>query len=109
VSDEQPEYWRLISVLFSSLPLTPELAIRLHRSAYELHRADGGSAEISGDSGVILSGEMRNLKQEVALGTFAGPTFEARVETERGSGVVRFLLTHQGIELMARQAARPLN
>jgi hypothetical protein len=109
VSDEQPEYWRLISVLFSSLPLTPELAIRLHRSAYDLHRSDGGVAALDGDSGVILSGEVRNLKQEVALGTFAGPTFEARIETERGSGVVRFLLTHQGIELMTRHADRPVN
>jgi hypothetical protein len=107
VSDEQPDYWRLISVLFSTLPLTPKLALHLHRSAYELYRTDGGVAELTGDSGVIVSGAVRNLKQEVALGAFAGPTFEAHIETERGAGIVRFLLTHQGIELMTQQAARP--
>jgi hypothetical protein len=105
VPDDQPEYWRLISVLFSTVPLTPPLAHHLHRAAYELYRTDGGVAALDGDGGLILSGEVRNLKQEIALGTFAGPTFEAHIETERGAGIVRFLLTHQGIELMTH--ARP--
>jgi hypothetical protein len=108
VADEAP-YWRLISVLFSSFPLTPALARRLYRSAYELYRTDRGAAEIDGDDEVIVSGEMRNLNQEVALGSFSGPSFEAHVETERGKGIVRFLVTHQGMELMAERAARPLN
>jgi hypothetical protein len=30
---EQIPYWILISVLFSSLPLTPALATRLHQAA----------------------------------------------------------------------------
>lgn len=107
--DAPPPYWVLISVLFSTLPLTPPLATRLHQSAYELYRADRGAAAIGGDDGVIVSGEMRNLKQELALGTFAGPAFEAHIETERGGGIVRFLLTHRGIELMAERAARPVN
>jgi hypothetical protein len=101
--------WRLISVLFSSLPLTAALVERLHGSAYDLYRTDGGVADIAGASDVILSGEMRNLKQEVALGTFAGPLFEAHVETERGKGIVRFLLTRQGIELMTRRESRRVN
>ncbi len=109
VDQDSPPYWLLISVLFSSLPLTPELAMRLHRSAYDLYRTDRGVAEIGEDSDVIVSGEVRNLKRQVALGTFSGPVFEAHVETERGKGVVRFLLTHQGIELMAERTAGTLN
>lgn len=109
MADDSPPYWLLISVLFSSFPLTPELALRLHRSAYELYRSDGGVAEIARDEGAILSGEVRNLKTEAALGTFSGPMFEASVETERGHGVVRFLLTHRGIELMAERQARTPN
>lgn len=109
MADDPPPYWILISVLFSSLPLTAELARRLHRSAYDLYRADAGVADIGGDSDVIVTGEMRNLKQDLALGTVTGPAFEADIETERGHGVVRFLLTRRGIELMTERAARPVN
>ncbi len=109
MADDAPPYWLLISVLFSTFPLTTEVAMRLHRSAYDLYRTDGGVAELEEDSDVIVSGEVRNLKQQVSLGTFAGPLFEAQVETERGHGTVRFLLTHKGIELMAERQARPLN
>jgi hypothetical protein len=109
VEEALPAYWRLISVLFSSFPLTSALAHRLYRTAYELYRTDGGVASLDGDSEVIVSGELRNLNREVALGTFAGPAFEAHVETERGKGVVRFVVTHQGIELMAERTARPAN
>jgi hypothetical protein len=109
VADDTPPYWVLISVLFSTFPLTPALAARLHRSAYELFRADGGSAPLEDEGDVLVSGEMRNLKQELALGSVTGPAFEAHVETERGAGVVRFLLTHRGIELMTARAARPVN
>mgnify|MGYP003519625280 CR=1 FL=1 len=35
----------------------------------------------------------------IALGAIAGPAFEAKLETERGSGTVRYLLTRQGLEL----------
>jgi hypothetical protein len=106
VSDQVP-YWRLISVLWSSFPLTVEIARRLHAAAYDLYRSDGGAAEIA-DSDAVLSGEVRNLKQTTALGTLVGPSFEAHVETARGKGLVRFLLTHEGIELMAeRSAAAP--
>jgi hypothetical protein len=105
VSDELPPYWRLISILFSSFPLTPQLATRLYRTAFDLYRSDGGVASLSGDSDVIVSGEMRNLKQELTLGTIAGPAFEAHVDTERGSGTVRFLVTHEGIELMSERSA----
>jgi hypothetical protein len=106
---DDPPYWVLISVLFSTFPLTAALAQRLHRAAYDLYRADSGVAEITGDGDVIVSGEMRNLKQDVALGSVTGPAFEADIETERGHGLVRFLLTRRGIALMTERAARPAN
>ncbi len=106
VADDSVPYWRLISILFSSFPLTPALAFRLHRSAYELYRSDKGVAELEEDGGVVVSGEVRNLKKNALLGTLSGPAFEARSDTERGEGIVRFLLTQSGIELMATSDAR---
>ncbi len=44
--DDDPPYWVLISVLFSSLPLTPHLARQLHEAAYDLHRRDAGMMRI---------------------------------------------------------------
>ncbi len=93
-------YWLLISVLFSTLPLTEALALRLHRAALDLYRRDDGVAKLQGD---LAQGEVRNLKKDLLLGTLGGPGFEAHVDTERGAGVVRFLLTRQGIEMMAQR------
>ena len=100
MSDENPPYWVLISVLFSSQPLTPPLAMTLHQAALELYRSDGSVSEVAGD---LISGKVRNLRKDVLLGHIAGPAFEAEIETERGSGMVRFLLTRQGLELMSAQ------
>jgi len=97
---ERPPYWQLISVLFSSLPLTPALAMTLHQAAYELYRSGGGMAPVAGD---MLQGRVTNLKKDMLLGTIGGPAFEARIETERGKGTVRFLLTRDGLERMQRQ------
>lgn len=87
-------YWQLLSVLFSSFPLTPSLAMTLYEAAFELHRTGTGATEVAGD---IVSGTVRNLKQHAVIGAITGPTFEAELETERGSGLVRFLLTRQGL------------
>jgi hypothetical protein len=96
---DSPPYWLLISVLFSSLPLTPPLAMRLFETAYDLYRRDETEGTLSGE---MLQGRVRNLKKQALLGAIAGPVFEAEIETERGAGMVRFLLTHQGIEHMAQ-------
>jgi hypothetical protein len=93
-------YWLLISVLFSTVPLTEALAVRLHRAALDLYRRNRGVAKLQGD---LAQGEVRNLKKDLLLGTLGGPGFEAHLDTERGSGVVRFLLTRQGIEMMAER------
>lgn len=97
MAEQPPPAWLLISVLFSSLPLTPALAATLHQAAYDLYRRDGGAAPVAGD---LVSGRVLNLRKDMLLGTIGGPAFEAELETERGQGKVRFLLTRDGIELM---------
>lgn len=102
MAEQSPPYWVLISVLFSSQPLTPSLAMTLHQAAYDLYRRGDAARKVAGD---LLSGTVRNLRKDVQMGTITGPAFEAEIETERGSGVVRFLLTRQGLEMM--EAAPP--
>jgi hypothetical protein len=104
MAGSSPPYWVLISVLSSSQPLTPALAMTLHQAAYELHRSGGSVQPVAGD---LLTGKVHNLRKDVQMGAIAGPAFEAEIETERGSGVVRFLLTRQGLELMAQAPPRP--
>lgn len=91
-----PHGWTLISVLFSNVPLEPALAATLHQTALELYRSDGATQQVAGDA---LSGRVVNLRKTLALGAISGPAFEATLETARGSGKVRYLLTSQGLEL----------
>jgi hypothetical protein len=95
--DESTPYWVLISILFSTVPLTPSLAMTLHQAAFDLFRRGASSTAVAGD---VLQGRVTNLKKHMVLGEIAGPAFEADLETERGKGKVRFLLTRQGLELM---------
>ena len=92
---EPTPYWMLLSVLFSSQPLTPALAMTLHQAALELYRTGASVSPIDGD---LITGKVTNLRKDALIGSIAGPTFEAEIETERGAGVVRFLLTRQGLE-----------
>jgi hypothetical protein len=100
MAEQSPPYWLLISVLFSSLPLSSALAMYLYQIAYDLHERGESTSPVAGD---LASGRVQNLKKDVLLGTIGGPAFEAQLETERGSGTVRFLLTRQGLELMAKR------
>lgn len=103
--EDSPPYWLLISVLFSSQPLSSAVAMALHEAAYGLYQSGNGSAEVAGD---LARGRVENLRKDVLLGSISGPSFEAHLETERGSAVVRFLLTRQGLELMQeREKTRP--
>lgn len=109
MADESTPYWYLLSVLFSTQPLTPALAMCLHQVAFDLLQRNDTVAPVAGD---LISGKVHNLRKEVLVGTTGGPAFEAEIETERGSGTVRFFLTRQGIELMQGKvpevaAARP--
>ena len=110
MADSTPPYWVLLSVLFSSQPLTPALAMTLHEAALRLHQRDASEGPVAGD---LVSGTVRNLKKHVLLGTIGGPAFEAEIETARGKGQVRFLLTKEGLEALGAaaeqetRAARP--
>lgn len=97
-----PPYWQLISVLFSSVPLTSELAMSLYQVAVELQRGGQPRGEVMLER---AEGQVRNLGRSFALGAIAGPGFEADLETERGVGRVRFLVTRQGLD-RAERAAR---
>ena len=98
----KPPYWQLISVLFSSVPLTPELAMSLYQVAAELYRGREPRGELMLEE---ARGRVRNLLRSFAMGAISGPGFEADVETERGEGRVRFLVTRQGLD-RAERAAR---
>ena len=104
MAEQSPPYWVLISVLFSSQPLTPALAMTLHQAAYELYQR---GEEARAVEGALLNGTVRNLRKDVQMGTLSGPAFEAEIQTERGAGVVRFLLTRQGLELLQQQPEAP--
>jgi hypothetical protein len=107
MDDSAAARWTLISVLFSSVPLSAALAATLHEAALELYRRDEPTSPIAGD---LVSGRVTNLRKTMQLGAISGPAFEARLETERGSGTVRYLLTRQGLELWGlseRPAAPP--
>jgi hypothetical protein len=97
MAEQPPPTWLLISVLFSSVPLSDALAATLHQAAYDLYRRDAGASSVAGD---VVSGRVRNLRRDMLIGSIGGPAFEAELETARGAGKVRFLLTRQGIELM---------
>jgi hypothetical protein len=83
-------------VLFSSVPLSAALAATLHQAALELYRKDEPTSPVAGD---LVAGRVVNLRKTMQLGAISGPAFEAKLETERGSGTVRYLLTRQGLEL----------
>jgi hypothetical protein len=92
--------WRLISVLFSTQPLSSTLARILFDAAWDLYRTDTGSARLDAP---LVQGRIDNLRRDMLLGTVGGPAFEATIDTERGTGTVRFLITRQGLEYMAEQ------
>ncbi len=96
--------WTLISVLLSTIPLEPALAATLHQAALDLYRRDAGMQRVAGD---LVSGRVVNLKKTLQLGAITGPAFEARLDTARGSGTVRYLLTRQGLEREGLPGERP--
>jgi hypothetical protein len=100
----EPHGWTLISVLFSTIPLEPALAATLHDAALELYRRDESVQQVAGD---LVTGRVVNLKKTLQLGSITGPAFEARLDTARGSGTVRYLLTRQGLEREGLPGERP--
>jgi hypothetical protein len=99
-----PDRATLISVLFSTFPLDQALAATLHQAAVDLYQRDVGFGPVSGE---VVSGRVVNLKKSLSLGSISGPAFEAELDTARGSGKVRYLLTRQGLELFGVEGPRP--
>jgi len=96
--------WRLIAILASTMPLKPELSRWLYHAAVALHESGESSVPLAGD---LAAGRLTKLEGGAAIGTLAGPSFEARIETEARSGVVRFLVTREGLAVQAaRQQAQ---
>src|SRR5512138_3321665 len=89
-----PDPWTLMTVLISTFPITPALAVTLHQTAWSLYQSGEAQMPVAGD---FAAGRVVNLKRRVLLGDMGGPAFEAELETERGAGHVRFFLTEQGI------------
>jgi hypothetical protein len=104
MSQQVPPGYTLISVLFSTFPLEQSLAATLHQAAVELYQRDEGFGPVAGD---VVSGRVVNLKKSFSLGGISGPGFEAELDTARGSGKVRYLLTRQGLDLMGVAAPVP--
>ncbi len=96
----KPPYWYLISVLASTIPLEPELAMSLYEVAFSLHRSGDGHGEVMQDR---MEGRVTNLRRSFALGSISGPGFEADVEMPSGKGKVRFLLTREGLDVGKRR------
>ena len=101
-SPPPPPYWLLIAVLSSSLPLRPEVSLRLYQAAFRLHRSGENVERLQGD---LLRGKVVRLHKDLAIGSVVGPAFEAEISTEAGEGVVHFLLTRQGLEQGEEDAA----
>jgi hypothetical protein len=97
-------YWVLLSVLFSTFPLEQELALALHQVALDLHQREDTTGLVDQP---LAHGRVTNLHREAVVGSIAGPVFEAELETERGKAQVRFILTRQGLELLAQRRPRP--
>ena len=100
MADESPPYWALIAALFSSISLTESLAMALYYAGCDLYERNQEAGEVAGD---LLSGKLRRLQEHAMLGNFSGPAYEARIDTERGPGVVRFLITREGLQWMQRR------
>jgi hypothetical protein len=89
------DYWLLIAVLQSTVPLEQAVALRIYQAALTLHSESGSVEKIHGD---LATGEVRRLGKTMLIGTIGGPAFEAYLDTPRGSGQVRFVLTPEGLE-----------
>ncbi|MBX7100259.1 MAG: hypothetical protein K1X89_21260 [Myxococcaceae bacterium] len=104
MSATAPPYWQLISVLVSTQPLSSELAMTLYRVALDLHEREASVGTVDLPT---ATGQVTNTRRHAMLGTIGGPMFEAELETERGKGMVRYLLTREALATMPSATALP--
>ena len=69
--------------------------MRLYHAAVDLHLRQAGRSPLHGD---LATGEVRRLGRDLLLGSVGGPGFEAELDTPRGHGSVRFIVTRQGLD-----------
>ncbi len=93
--------WLLIAVLHSNVPLEQAVALRLYHAALALHTERGSVQKIQGD---LATGQVRRLGRDMLIGAIGGPAFEAELDTPRGSGTVRFVLTPEGLRALEAPA-----
>lgn len=101
---ERDDGWRLIAVLQSTVFMPPGLGVRLYRAAVNLLRTDADVENLTDPE--TAYGQVRSLRRELLLGTFGGPGFEADIDTPRGRGTVKFIVTREGVELAERAHAQ---
>ncbi len=96
--------WLLIAVLQSTVPLEQAVALRLYHAAVSLHAEQGSIEKIQGD---LASGQVRRLGKDMLIGAIGGPAFEAEIDTPRGSGLVRFVITPAGMQRYEEAGGAP--
>ena len=92
---ELPPLWRLIAVLASTIPLERAVALWLYQTAVEMRALGQKSVPLAGDLG---DGRLTDMRQEALIGSIGGPAFEAILETNRGKGHIKFIVTKEGLE-----------
>jgi hypothetical protein len=95
--------WLLIAVLHSTVPLEQAVALRLYHAAVVLEAEHGTVQRLQGD---LATGEVRRLGKHMLIGAIGGPAFEAALDTPRGSGTVRFVVTPEGLHRHENSAPR---
>jgi hypothetical protein len=93
--------WLLIAVLASTVRLSDDASLSLYDAACEMLDAHEEHAELR--SGAV-TGSIRNLGSDAAVGALTGPVFEADVIASGSSGRVRFLVTRQGLAAREQNA-----
>ncbi len=100
-----PDYWLLIAVLQSTLPLDQGLAMRLYHAAVDLEHTAGSVHKLRGD---LAHGEVRRLGKNMVIGAIGGPAFEAEIDTPRGASKVRFVVTPEGLARANEQTPKEM-
>lgn len=87
---------KLICVLSSSVSLTREAHLRLLAAAQALHATKKRQMDLEPDQ--TCAGRISTEWQAQALGTFAGPLFEAFLEIGDRTGTARFIVPERYLE-----------
>ncbi len=82
-------HWQRFFVLRAEVCVTPSIAERLMLNACEMARQYKAARRVKTDE---MDGRITTQFAHTCIGSVSGQLFEADVETERGSGKVRFIV-----------------